>query len=185
MFKKWFFRLIGLPIAVLLIASWLIPFSFFYMTHSIKVSDSIYGNPVLMVVDVSINRNFTADWKVSIKSVPGRNTICSSGANRWKYKATETITNSMSLMEWSHGNRSNCTISINKYEEYFIDIPPGTYIVTSERWIYNPIPFGPKKYQLHETIPFIILPEGSASIETLQRENNELKMRINEIKESQ
>lgn len=111
----------------------IIPGSWWMDVKYVQVRDVVAGEPVEMIVDRRIRRDFYAQWSVQVRRARGSEgweTIpCGAGANT--YRTTSLLPNPLTLQWWSEGKCSG--------------LPPGRYQVSTQWHIYPGNLWPPKR----------------------------------------
>ncbi len=96
------------------------PTSYWFEVRNISVDDIVYGKPVILEVDRSINREFYADWTVNVRRIKDANGInrkfiaCPPGVGGGDYLPEAAFPDKITLVWWS-GNADCFPLPVGKY----------------------------------------------------------------------
>lgn len=128
--SMWMFAAMAIWLVVLLIIhSW--PASWWLEVRDVRVSDAGVNEPVVMAVDRSVNRSFTATWTVVVRrwEFEGWSVACQT-TSQSNYEPGAVLPERLTLSWWTSGA---CA-----------DLKPGRYSMTTI-WRIDPPPFLPTK----------------------------------------
>lgn len=99
------FVLVCTAVILLWLTMYLFPTSYWYELNRIKIQDSVANQPIPMVVDRVINRDFIGRWTVIVRRINAGDSeiICvNSGTNN--FSTTAKLPENLTLSWWSNGN---------------------------------------------------------------------------------
>ena len=99
-------------------AAW--PVDLWYVLNAVRVDDAREGEPVIIMPDRQILRDFSGRYVTTVRSVPDMRPICSGGSSV-PYRASSTLPDPVTLDWWTAGALPPCMEHLK----------PGHYVLTS------------------------------------------------------
>ena len=134
-----FGKLIDIAIGTVLIGGTLValaPVTLWYEAGPEYFSSSVQGEPVGLITDSSVNRDFDGAYEVTLRNVDhnASTLVCSTGRVSWNYEKGSTVPEDVDLNWWVAGKCYDKGVKVDVH-----NLSEGTYRVSTCHYVKFPL----------------------------------------------